>query len=108
MQQSYSQITEPQQVEIGLAAAVRHERNRLSVRRPRGMEIGVLVVGEAPQSRAIAVDDEEIGEAVAEAAEHELLLVRRPLRGLQPVQADVDTALCASALDVEQDQVVGV
>src|SRR5438552_16555242 len=72
------------------------------------MEIGVLVVGEAPQSRAIAVDDEEIGEAVAEAAEHELLPVRRPLRGLQPVQADVDPALFAPALDVHKDQVVAV
>ena len=72
------------------------------------MEIGVFVVGEAPQSRAIAVDDEEIGEAVAEAGEHELLPVRRPLRGLQSVQADVDPALFAPALDVENDQVVAV
>src|SRR5213596_2086288 len=72
------------------------------------MEIGVFVVGQSPEARAVAIDDEQISEAVAEAGEDELLSIRRPLRGLQPVQPDLDAARFAPALDVENDQVVAV
>src|SRR2546425_3571626 len=73
------------------------------------MEIGVLVVGQPLQSGSIPIDDVEVGEAVAEPAEYQPLPIRRPLRRLQPVQADVDAALFpAAVLHVENHEVIAV
>ena len=108
VQQRDAQIPEAQQIEIRRAAPVGHERDGLAVGRPRGVEIGEFIVGEPAQPGSVSIDNEEIGEAVAEAGEDELRPVWRPLRRLQPVQADVDAAIFPAALHVENHQVIAV
>ena len=70
-----AQIAEPQQIEIGRRTAIRDERDQVAIRRPRRVQVGVLVGGEPQQPAAVAVDDVEIGKAVREAGEDELRAV---------------------------------
>ena len=103
-----AEIPEAQRLEVGFAATVGDEGDRLSIGRPRGVEIGVLVVREAAQSAAVAIDDVEIREPAVESRKHELLAVGRPPRCLEAAQAHLDAALFGSTLDVEDHQVVAV
>lgn len=108
VQQRDAQIPEAEQIEIRFAAPVCHERDRLAVGRPGGVEVGKLVVGEPAQAGAVPTDNEEIGEAIAEAGEDELRPVGRPLRRLQSVQADLDATIFPAALHVENHKVIAV
>ncbi len=72
------------------------------------MQVGVLVVGQLPQPRAVPVDDVQVGETVVEAGEDEPLPVGRPLRRLQPAQADADAPLLTAARHVENHEVIAV
>src|SRR6266702_8434746 len=101
-------VAELEQAEVRLAVTVSGERDRLAVRRPRGLEVGVLVVGQPTQIRAVRVDDEQIGQPAVVAGEHELLAVGRPGGCGEPVQGDSDAPHLAVPLDVEDHEVVPV
>ena len=61
-------------------AAVARKSDSLTVRRPRGLQISIFVVGQLAEVLAVDVDDEEIANAAARPAEGELAVVRRPDR----------------------------
>ena len=106
MVQGDPHVAEPQLPEVRLGAAVGGEGDRLAVRRPGGLEIGVLVPREAAQVAAVRVDDEEVGEAAVVAREHELLAVGRPGGRREPVEGHLDAPHLLAPLGVEDDQVI--
>ena len=108
MEQGDPHLPELEGVEVGLGAAVRRKGDRLAVGGPGRLQVGVLVVREPVQARAVRVDDEQVRNTAVIAAERELLPVGRPGRRREPVQGQRDTAHLLVLFHVEDHEVVAV
>ena len=99
-------VAEGELVEVGLGAPVRHERQRAPVRRPRRMQVGVLVAGELAHVAGLQLVDVQVGDPAGEPGEGDLAPVGRPRRVLErPQPLDLDP-LQTTALDVHDRQLV--
>src|SRR5690349_24689930 len=92
MEQRDAQAAELEIVEVRGRPAVGRERDGLAGRRPRRFEIGVFVVGEAVQVRAVRVHDEQVREPTVVPGEDELLAVGGPGRGREAAQRNGNAA----------------
>ena len=108
VEQGDPHVAEREAVEVGFAPAIGREGDRLPVRRPGRLQVGVLVVGEPVQARPVRVDDEQIRDAAVVAGEDELFGVGGPGRRREPVQRQRDAAHLLVLLHVEDHEVVAV
>ncbi len=88
-------------------AAVGREGERLAVGAPRGLEVGVAVVGHLPHPARLDIEKVEIGDAAFEAGEGNRLAVRAPRRvGERGHLVHTNALDDLAALDIEDRQLV--
>ena len=108
VEQGDAQAAELECLEVGNGAAIGGERDGLAVRGPGRLEVGVLVVRQAVEVRAVSVHDEQVRQAAVVPCEHQLLPVGRPRRRREPVERDADAADLFVLLHIENHEIVAV
>ena len=95
-------LGELEQRKVAFRAAVGGEGDVSPVRRPRRLQIRILVVGELLQILSVGINDIEVGDSATSSAERDLSVVRRKHGTPYGVDRQVDPLLHRSRGDVNQ------